>query len=275
MAEPYPNEIAGFPALSAQPAESDREPGGRPALVFLHGSFTNHKNFANYLHFFSTAGFECHAASHRGRSGVRPYDLRGVRIEDYLEDARSVIEAVGSECVVVGHSLGGLLAQKVAEAGECQAAVLLSPAPAAMLTAQPRSLPALLPYMPKIMLGLPFLPSLGAISQIALNRVPAAERQSIYEGFVPESGIAFRQMITGKVRVEESKVLCPVLCVAGREDRIISSRLNRNTASKYGAELKEYPGHGHWLTDEPGWETPAQDISRWLERNISTRRSVG
>lgn len=58
MTEPYPNEIAGFPALSAQPTDSDEKSAGRPALVFLHSSFTTHTSFANYLSFFSEAGFE-------------------------------------------------------------------------------------------------------------------------------------------------------------------------------------------------------------------------
>ena len=42
----------------------------------------------------------------------------------------------------------------------------------------------------------------------------------------------------------------------------------RRVASKYGAELREYPGRGHWLHEEPGFEMIAAEIVSWLEQRV-------
>ena len=261
MVEPR-SSIAGFPAFRAD-GEGDRWPW---PLVFLHGAFDDHTGFANYVRFFSAVGFDCYAASYRGRQSVPPERACGLHVEHYLDDALRVLGELGPEVIVVGHSLGGLLAQKVAEAGRCRAAVLLAPAPPRPLIPQPRSLPALLPNMPKIVLGRSFLISYASAASVLLNRVPEADRRRIYDGLVPESGLVFRQLTIGTMRVDASRVRCPLLCIRGIDDRVISARLMRGTAKRYAADLKEYDRHGHWLFQEPGWEVPAGDILAWLER---------
>lgn len=261
MAELQSFTLAGFPGLFAAGEQERRE----SPILFLHGAFADHRAFGNYMHFFSAAGFDCYAASHRGRLGFPPKNAEGVCFRDYLDDTMRMIGALPRPSIVMGHSMGGLTAQKVAEAGRCRAMVLLASAPAGMLTAQVRSLPAFIPVLPSILRGKPFRPSPAAIARVALNRVPEAERQRILAGFVPESGRVYWEMMTGAIRVNSADVKCPVLCVGGMEDRIISRRLIQQTARKYQACLREYPQHAHWLLEEPKWESIAGDILVWLK----------
>lgn len=46
------------------------------------------------------------------------------------------------------------------------------------------------------------------------------------------------------------------------------ARSVRRVASKYGAELREYPGRGHWLHEEAGFEMIAAEIVSWLEQRV-------
>jgi hypothetical protein len=129
-------------------------------------------------------------------------------------------------------------------------------------------LPALGVYLrmlPRIVRGLPFRVSFDGATRIALNRVAKGARRRIYETFVLESGIAFREYLLG-VRVDARRVRCPVLCIAGAHDLVIPPPAARAVARRYHAELLEYPGHGHWLLDEPGWEMVAADTLRWLDK---------
>ncbi len=137
----------------------------------------------------SGAGFRGVAVSRRGRHGLGPADAKGLRVADYVEDTIAAIEALEEAPILVGHSLGGLVAQKVAEAGRCAGLVLLAPAPAAMLTAQLGALPAYLPLMPKILAGASFVPHCGACDRIALNRVPVPDRPAA----APAAGRAARK----------------------------------------------------------------------------------
>jgi pimeloyl-ACP methyl ester carboxylesterase len=133
-----------------------------------------------------------------------------------------------------------------------------------MLTAQAVALPALLPMFPKILLGQPVRPSCHTCETIVLNHMPVEDRSRIHDSLVHESGKVYREMIFGTFRVDAAKVRCPMLVMGGRDDRVVSTALARWTAERYGAELKLYDGHGHWLLEEPGWETLAADVGVWL-----------
>ena len=254
--------IAGFPAL-VTPVTSKR-----PSVLFIHGSFVTHLPFAGWMEEFAKQGWHCIAASMRGRLGIGPERAKGVAIKDYVADTLKVIDTLDQLPIVVGHSTGGLVAQKIAELGKCRAAVLLSPAPAGMLTAQPVALPALIPMFPKILAGIPMLPARGGCARIVLNRIPEEQRAAIHNALVHESGMAYREMIFGTFKIDASKVHCPIYVVGGEEDRVVSPALCKQTADRYNAELRIYSGHAHWLLGEPGWEKIAGDTAMWLERNV-------
>ncbi|MBU2621485.1 MAG: alpha/beta fold hydrolase [Proteobacteria bacterium] len=66
-------------------------------------------------------------------------------------------------------------------------------------------------------------------------------------------------------KVDESKVTCPVLVVAGAQDHITPASVVRKVAGKYrGATYKEFTNHAHWIMAEPGWQKVAEYISGWL-----------
>ena len=240
--------IAGFPAMTIEGSVQ------KPPLLFIHGSFVGHESFAPWLRYFGGAGRRCMAASRRGRAGIGPERARGVSIADYVDDTLKVIEALGEMPIIIGHSLGGLIAQKIAELGKARAAVLICPAPAAMLTAQAAALPTYLPMMPRILAGQPIIPGPGGCSTIALNEVPKPLRPAIHKTLVHESGKVYREMIFGTFKIDFSKITCPVMVMGGRNDRIVSVKLVEWTAAKLGVQAHIYDGHAHWLLEEPGWE---------------------
>lgn len=254
-----PTSVAGFPAIETRVETSN------PPLLFVHGAFVGHQPFAPWLEYFAQRGWRGIAASRRGRNGVGPQRARGLTIADYVEDTLKVIAAIGERPVIVGHSLGGLIAQKIAELGKAEAMVLLAPAPAAKLPAQPVALPVYLPMMPRILAGIPMMPGPNGCSTIALNRVPEAERPAMHAQLVHESGKVYREMIFGTFKIDFAKVKCPALVVGGRDDRIVAPQLVEWTANKLGVAARIYEGHAHWLLGEPGWEKIAADAVAWLE----------
>ncbi len=266
MSESQPKEIAGFPGLFAA---ADGERRSSP-LVFLHGYWSDHDFMPTYLRFFSEAGFDCYAASRRGRRGVPPEHARGLRIQDFVDDTLRVLDAVDGEAIVIGWSLGGLLAQKVAEAGRCRAAVLVaSAAPGDVRVLPPlAALPTYLRHTLDLLLGRPFLPSFGGAARTLLNRIPQADRRRLYDKMAPDSGIVGREIAVTGVPVDASRVRCPMLCLVGSDDNITPARSVRRIARKYGADLRVYPGHGHWLPEEPGWESIAGDMLSWMETKV-------
>jgi pimeloyl-ACP methyl ester carboxylesterase len=254
--------IAGFTG-TYYPAQST--PKATP-IVFIHGAFTDHKCFDKIAVAFSNNGYNVYAVSRRGRLGQAPDKAKGVSFQDYLEDTLAVIKAISPAPVLIGHSLGGLLALKAAEQTEnIPALILLNPAPPAMLTAQPVSLPYFFPLLPKIFLGKPFLPSVSALKTLALQKIAPDEQDSIANGLIHESGIVYKEMMLGKISLSKNRKALPTLVVGSDDDRIISKSLIRTTVKKTNGELKQYANHGHWLIGEPGLERVTAGILEWLD----------
>jgi pimeloyl-ACP methyl ester carboxylesterase len=70
----------------------------------------------------------------------------------------------------------------------------------------------------------------------------------------------------GATAVDTSRVACPVLCIAGGEDRVVSPASARATAAGLrGATVWDVPNHGHMLLVEPGAEALAARIAAWCD----------
>ncbi len=254
---------AGFPTLEASPAKTGKAP-----VVLLHGAFADQDCFRGWVERLAEAGRPAIAPARRGRVGVGPDKAAGLTFDDYIDDTVSVLDTLDEPAVLVGHSLGALLAQRLAEQGRARAIVLIAPAPPAMLTAQAAALPHFLPQMPRIMTGRPFIMGPGSCSTLALNAMPEDQRPAVHAHLTHESGKVYRALMLGSVRVDARKVRVPVYVAGGTEDRIISTALTRKTARHYGVRPRIHERRGHWIIGEPGWETLVDDVATWLDDNV-------
>jgi pimeloyl-ACP methyl ester carboxylesterase len=66
--------------------------------------------------------------------------------------------------------------------------------------------------------------------------------------------------------VDETKITCPVLVIAGGWDQATPAPVVRKVANKYRpvSTFKKFVDHSHWVIGEPGWQEIAHYISDWL-----------
>jgi pimeloyl-ACP methyl ester carboxylesterase len=240
-------------------------PTKRPAVLLVHGLCGGAWMWENYQARLAAAGYESHAIDLRGRHGSRPVpDIGKVSINDYVEDALTLARGLDTP-IVIGHSMGGLIAQKVAEAGACRALVLISSAP-------PRWIPIAswtlllrqLKHMHELVLRRPIIPSRADADVLMFNRTPLADRDVQYARLVPDSGRAGFEISFGSIDVQEQRVTAPTLIVTGLDDQFVVPRVARALSRKYRATLKEFSAHAHHIITEPGWEKPCDEIILWL-----------
>jgi len=83
-------------------------------LLFIHGAGGTSEYLKNYLLFFARAGWQSYAINLRGHHpSDQEFALAQMTIEDYVEDVERVMRELAIEnCVLIGHSMGGLIAQK-------------------------------------------------------------------------------------------------------------------------------------------------------------------
>ncbi len=246
--------------------ERPASPRGKPPVLLIHGMFGGAWYWEGYQRVLADHGYESHAINLRGHHGSRPVSNIGtVRVRDYVDDALEVARTLGHP-IVIGHSMGGLIAQKLAESGPCRALVLVCAAPPFGIPVVSRILLAKMAKFawPLLTFG-SLLPDRADADTLIFTRTPVEERAAFYEKLVPESGRAGVDISIGAIRVDETLVTAPVLVIAGKDDVFVVPRVARALTRKYHAELREYDGFAHQIITEPGWEKPAADMAAWLD----------
>jgi alpha-beta hydrolase superfamily lysophospholipase len=217
------------------------------------------------------------------RSAVRTVDgpragLAGLTLADYVAEmsalAQTLAKEGGKKPIVFGHSMGGLIAQKIAEAGHADRLVLFAPAS----PADARGKPKLSPVFTFLNMALQSKPETRAGKMWktgfkfgVMNAVPAARHDALYATMVHDSGqvladLAWPDKDPNKTaHVDAGKVTIPVLVLAGALDRTTPLEDVRRVAGKYpAADLKIYPSNAHYLIDEPNTMSILDDVIAWL-----------
>lgn len=257
--------VAYREVLQAQPPE----PSGRPPLLMVHGIAHAAWCFAeNWIPAAAAAGFPAYALSLRGHGGsAGARHLRRTTMRDYVHDVLQAITELPEPPVLVGHSMGAVVAQLVAERYPLRGLVLLTPAPlhsaAGDLVAIGRDRPADL---------------LRAVAGQTLSMEP----DLLFRGLDPATARAYSDR-TGTesplvqwellLPYEIGPVRCPVQVIGTPDDRLVRVRDVERTAARYGVEPTWFPGIGHDVMLDAGWERVlsavlefAADLPPWGRR---------
>jgi pimeloyl-ACP methyl ester carboxylesterase len=249
--------------------ERPSAPSSKPPVLLVHGMFAGAWMWEPYQALLARHGYESHAVNLRGHHGSRPVpDIGKISIGSYVDDVLEVARALRNP-IIIGHSMGGLISQKVAEQGVGRALVLIASAP-------PRWIPALsgvllrhlVKYLRELFLMQPLLPGRDAADALMFNRTPKAQAGDEYDRLVPESGRAGLELAFGAHAVHAPRITTAVLVVTGREDHFVVPRVARAIARKYRAEIREYDKFAHHIINEPGWEAPAAEIVEWIDARV-------
>lgn len=258
--------IGGLSALIAAPTT---ETG--PPLLFVHGYFGRAIAFERMMECLASSGHRCVAIDLRGHGdSMAAEDLGRVSIHDYADDVVRVAREMGDP-IIIGHSMGGLIAQLVALRGVTRGIVLLAPAP-------PRGIPVMslklalaqFRYMPAILLSRQVIPGRADLRALVVNRLPEAEQEVVLDMLVPDSGRAGREMSIVGVPIDRTKLRVPVLVISGDRDLFIPLSRSQRVAARYAAQIQVAPGRGHMLIIEPGYEEICGWIGKWARSTFAS-----
>lgn len=249
----------------------------RLPVIMIHGAFCGGWVFEAWRPLYEARGFDVHTPTLRHHEpGGSQTELARTGMRDYAADLDALLARVGGSAIVIGHSLGGLLAQMLAARGRVRALILLAPsAPWGMLPSMASEfLAAQALYAEGVFWRRALAPKHWIAAANALDLVPEEGRPAILDRLVPESGLAMFEVLhwmfdrSRATEVDPRAVACPILCLVGARDRINPPATVRRLARRYGgrARYEELPNHSHWLIGEPGWERTAAGSLDWLGR---------
>ncbi len=249
---------------------------GKPEVVMIHGAFCGPWSLAGLQEKFEAAGYAVTAPCLRFHDRKRPPAALGTTgLADYTADLEQEIRALGEAPILVGHSMGGLLAQMLGARLPVRALILLAPSapwgvpPTTLFEIGAGQAMHLQPgYWNQVL-----EPSRDVALAHSLDRLPRHMRDAVFDRFVPESGRATFEIMNWGLdfnqgsAVNTEAVTAPLLLLTGSDDRINPPSTAARIAALYKgrATAEILDGMGHWLIGEPGWEKLARRALDWLE----------
>lgn len=242
-----------------------------PPLLFVHGACLGAWCWTDgFLDFFGNAGFYAVALNLRGHGksfSAKP--LQQLGIDDYVEDVAAVASQMPRPPVVIGHSMGGLIAQRFAARHPTAGVVLMCPAPFAGMQSQAARLFGTHPWQ--------FLLASLTQDMTHIYRDNQRVRSILFSPTTPEETVTRCRSQVQKEPWKTCQEMYPplrtpyaipsrMLVLGGEMDGTVPPPAIDETARAYGAPCHIFKGLGHNLMAEPDWQTVAAFIETWLKQ---------
>lgn len=241
-------------------------------VLLVPGSFSGAWIWADtFQPYFAEAGFDCYAMSFTSHER-RGLALHRRGLDSYVGDLEAALDKIAVPPIVVAHSLGGLVAQRLAGGRALPGLILLSAIPpggvwrsllhlAKQDLASPLKLLALALYPPVRYLG---SPPTGIYSGTPDPR----RAHAVLKQLRGESLLALAQSLAGR---PPGIGKTPTYCIGMTGDHIIPAAEVARTAIQIGAESRIFEGYSHTPMVEPDWELIARDMVGWIGWTVEAR----
>jgi non-heme chloroperoxidase len=268
---------------------------GRPSVVFVHGLWLLAGSWDAWRQFFEERGFATLAPDWPddpatvAEAREHPEMFAGKSVGQVTEHYADVIRKLHRKPVIVGHSFGGLITEKLAGMGLAGTSVVIDPAPFRGVLPLPlsalRAASAAIRNPANRKRAVTLTPKQFRFA--FANAVPEDEAQRLYDTFhvagpgKPLFQAAFANINPRSEASVDTQVADrgPQLFISGEKDHtvpwaITNASFKKARKSSSPTEIIELPGRGHSLTIDDGWREVAETAAAFLERHGMSATSV-
>jgi pimeloyl-ACP methyl ester carboxylesterase len=260
-------------------------PTNHTPVVFIHGLWLHASSWQPWMTLFREAGYEPSNpgwpgdASTVAETNAHPERLAGVGIEQVTDHYAGLIREMPSKPIVIGHSFGGLIAQKLLGLGYAAGCVAIDPAQQRGVLPLP---------LAQIQSAFPVLRNpvnyKRAVPQTKeqfhkgfANAVSEQESDELFQKYaIPGPGrplfeAALANLVPGtpaQVNIKANRG--PLLIVGGGKDRTVPESVSHAAFNLYKKtttvnDYKVFPDRGHSLVIDSGWKAVADATLDWLK----------
>lgn len=251
-----------------------------PPLLLVHGMWSRPSAFGQLLPELEAAGIRTRAPAllHHDlpRGSPAPPELGQVRLADYVAQIAAEVAALPQPPVILGHSMGGLIAQLVAARTGAAGLILLATAPSA--SARAMSVAQLMTL--RRVTGRwgwwrsPTLLDAASARSGVMNGVSEAETREAIADLTWDSGAVLAQIAApflDRARgatVDHARLTMPALVIFGLQDRIATEGTSRATARQLAGpvDYETWADCGHWFFHDAIRPRLAERIGRFMAR---------
>jgi pimeloyl-ACP methyl ester carboxylesterase len=256
-------------------------------VLFIHGLWIHASAWQPWIEHFDAAGYDASAPGWPGdpdtveAARANPDALANKGIDDVAGHYAAIIRELPAPPIVIGHSFGGMIAEKLLGDDLAAAAIGIDAAP--IRGALPLPLSALRVTFPV------FKNPANLHRAISLtedqfhyafgNALTPEESKTLYDRWsIPAPGKPLFQAATANVNPRSEAAVNthnetrgPLLLIAGGKDHTVPDAITRSTFKQYRTseattEIVEFDDRGHSLTMDHGWQEIADACLAWLRR---------
>ncbi|MBN9387719.1 MAG: alpha/beta fold hydrolase [Chloroflexi bacterium] len=258
------------------------------SIVFIHGAWLTSLSWENFMDYFQKRGYEVSAPEwpYRDRpvrelredTAPELAEIGGNELTDHFE---KIIRAMDEPPILVGHSFGGLIVQRLLDRGVGRAGICLdSVAPEGIVGVDWTVLKANSSVLFKWM-GWEKVQhmTLDQFRYAFANTMPEARQEEYYDRYVvPETGRIFFQIAFAQLDPHHATQVnfknndrAPLLLVAGEKDHLVPAHVTRANYDHYKhstalTEFVEFKDRCHLLFAQDGWDEICTFAADWLEK---------
>lgn len=244
----------------------------RAVAVVVHGISDHSGRYEHVGQYLSARGVGVTAFDQRGfgqtgghRGWIAHFDDFLDDIEDHLAAARAVEVPV----VLVGHSMGGLLALEYAVGERPQPDLfVVSGPPLVALAPNPAldRLPGLLaPLLGPLRVRSGFPTSVLSRDDAVCD---AYDADPLVDPLVTIELLSAFVDAIGHARANLDRIRRPMLALAGEADELVPPASTRLLDEVVGVDVRLYPEHRHELFNELDWPAVLDDVIGWIDRHL-------
>ncbi len=244
-------------------------------VVFIHGAWSTGDVWNNYKTYFSEKGYKTLSPTFSHHTTTKNNSLIGVSMEDYVSEIREIITSLNNPPIIVAHSMGCIIAQRLAMEGLIEKMILIAPPVNYGMMPPSESIKSVkwVNSVKRLKNNLA-KPTFEQAVNGMLHNLSKTKQKEVYSKMTNESGLVMKEMIWVKNlfgkkpnKIKYSKIDIPILFVSGGIDNAspvkIAKKLSKKHKSNVG--IKIFETNAHWMMEEDNWIEIAKYISDWIE----------
>jgi pimeloyl-ACP methyl ester carboxylesterase len=257
-------------------------------VIFIHGLWLHATSWNSWIDLFRQAGYDPAAPGWPGdpdtvlEARANPDSIAGHGIDDVVAHLAKIIDGLGAKPILVGHSFGGMIAQRLLGQDLAAAAVAIDAAQIKGVLPVPLSaLKATVPVFRNPSNRHKAVSLTAEQFRFAFgNAISEQESRELYERWtIPAPGKPLFEAATAnfdphspaKVNTA-NEMRGPLLLITGGRDHTVPESVTRATLKQYRhsdavTELLEFPDRAHSLTIDHGWREVADTTLSWLSKH--------
>ncbi|MFL5999430.1 MAG: alpha/beta hydrolase [Streptomyces sp.] len=256
-------------------------------VYFIHGLWLHSASWQPWIDLFRKEGYEPSAPGWPGdpdtvaEARANPESIADHGIDDVVEHYAALIAELPVPPVLIGHSFGGMIAQKLLGQNRAAAAVAIDAAQIKGVLPVPLSaLRATLPVFKNPANKRRAVSLTAEQFRFAFgNAVSEEESAALYERWtIPAPGKPLYEAASANFNPHSAAKVAtgndgrgPLLLISGGKDHTVPETVTRATLKQYRhsdavTDIIGFADRGHSLTIDSGWREVAETVLAWLDR---------